>query len=43
LSTSVEADKVQAELKNGIMTITLPKKEEAKPKQITVSIKEEGR
>jgi HSP20 family protein len=43
LPGSVEADKVKAEFKNGIMSITLPKKEEAKPKQITVNIKEEGR
>ncbi|MBN1798339.1 MAG: Hsp20/alpha crystallin family protein [Spirochaetales bacterium] len=43
LPTSVESEKVQAELKNGILTITLPKKEEAKPKQITVNIMEEGR
>lgn len=39
LPTSVSADKIAAELKDGILTITLPKKEEAKPKQISVNIK----
>jgi len=39
LPATVDADKVGAELKDGILTITLPKKEEAKPKQIEVTIK----
>jgi len=39
LPVSVEADRIQAELKDGILTITLPKKEEVKPKQISVNIK----
>ncbi|MBN2737184.1 MAG: Hsp20/alpha crystallin family protein [Spirochaetales bacterium] len=38
LPTSVDANKIQAELKNGILTITLPKKEEAKAKQISVNV-----
>jgi len=33
---SVEQDKISAYYKDGILTITLPKAEEAKPKQITV-------
>ena len=36
LPVPVDADKVQARLVNGILTITLPKSEEAKPKQIAV-------
>jgi HSP20 family protein len=36
LSTEIDPDKVEASLVNGIMTITLPKSEKAKPKQITV-------
>lgn len=39
LPASVSADKISAELKDGILTIILPKKEDAKPKQITVNIK----
>jgi len=34
-----EADKVKAEFENGVLHVTLPKREEAKPKQITVTIK----
>jgi HSP20 family protein len=37
LPTAVEANKVKASYKDGILTITLPKAEEAKPKQISVS------
>lgn len=36
LPAGVDSDKVDAELKDGVLTITLPKKEEHKPKQITV-------
>jgi len=39
LPMSVEGDKIKAELKDGILTIVLPKKEEAKPRQIAVNIK----
>jgi len=39
LPMSVEGDKIKAELKDGVLTIVLPKKEEVKPKQIAVSIK----
>jgi len=38
LPSSVDGDKIKAELKDGILTITLPKKEEAKPKQISVNV-----
>jgi HSP20 family protein len=34
----VQADKVSASYENGILTVTLPRKEEAKPKKITVSV-----
>ena len=36
LPTQVKADDAQAEFENGILTITLPKAEEVKPKTITV-------
>jgi len=38
LPAAVAADKVKAQYKDGILTITLPKSEEAKPKQIDVTI-----
>jgi len=39
LPVQVDAEKIRAELKDGILTIVLPKKEEVKPKQIAVNIK----
>ena len=39
LPTNVVADRAQADFENGILTITLPKAEEAKPKTITVKTK----
>ena len=36
--TSVAVDKVKAQYKDGILTITLPKTEEAKPKHIDVNL-----
>ena len=38
LPAPVAADKVKAQYKDGILTITLPKTEETKPRQIDVSI-----
>ncbi len=37
LPTAVSGDKVKAAYKDGILTVNLPKAEEAKPKQIAVS------
>jgi len=39
LPTAVVGDKAKAEFENGILTITLPKAEEVKPKMITVKAK----
>lgn len=37
---SVDTEKVSADYKNGVLTIKLPKKEAAKPRQVTVAIKD---
>jgi HSP20 family protein len=39
IPTKVEQEKISALFENGIMTITLPKSEEAKPKTITIEAK----
>jgi len=39
ISDTVQADKVAAAYENGVLTVTLPKREEAKPKKITVAVK----
>lgn len=36
---SVQADKVAAAYENGVLTVTLPKREEAKPKKVTIAVK----
>ena len=38
LPVEVNADQVKAEYKHGILVVTLPKAETAKPKQISVSL-----
>jgi len=38
LNEEVQADKVAAAYENGVLTVTLPKREEAKPKKITVAV-----
>jgi HSP20 family protein len=39
LPTAVVSEKAQAEFENGILTVTLPKADEVKPKMITVKAK----
>jgi HSP20 family protein len=39
LPTNVVADKAKAEFENGILTITLPKADEVKPKTIAIKTK----
>ena len=36
---AVQADRVAAAYEHGVLTVTLPKREEAKPKKITVAVK----
>ncbi len=38
LPPTVDSTKVSAEYKNGVLTVTLPQREEAKPKQIEVKV-----
>jgi HSP20 family protein len=38
LPESVAADQVKAQFKDGILTVTLPKSEEAKPKKIDITL-----
>ncbi len=38
LSEEIRGDNVSAAMEHGILTITLPKREEAKPRKITVSV-----
>lgn len=38
LPLDIDIEKIEAELKNGVLTITLPKQEAIKPKQITVKV-----
>jgi len=38
LPETVEIDKINAEYKNGVLTITLPQKPEVKPREIPVSV-----
>jgi len=39
LTDEVQADKIAAAYENGVLTVTLPKREETKPKKITVAVK----
>jgi len=36
LTEHIDADKSQAELKNGVLTLTIPKAESAKPRKIEI-------
>lgn len=42
LPTSVETTKAEANFENGVLTLTIPKAEEVKPKQIKIKSKEIG-
>lgn len=38
LPSSIDSDKVKAEYQNGILTLTMPKREESKPKTIKIGV-----
>ena len=38
LPAAIEAEQVEAKIENGLLTMTLPKAESARPKKITVSV-----
>ncbi len=37
LSQDLDTSRIEAELKNGVLTLTIPKREEVKPRKITVN------
>lgn len=39
LPSNIDTDKVRAEYKDGILTVTMPLREEAKPKQVKVEVR----
>lgn len=39
VSDEVQADKISAVHENGVLTVTLPKREETKPRKVTVAVK----
>ena len=39
LPENLDLDKIQAAYENGVLTVTLPKREEVKPKQIAIEVK----
>ncbi len=43
LANTVNTDAIKAEYRNGVLTVTIPKREEAKPKQVKVSVTAAGK
>jgi HSP20 family protein len=43
LPNTVNPDAIKAEYRNGVLTITLPKREESKPRQVKVSVSSNGK
>ena len=43
LPGSVDADKIEADFAGGVLKVTLPKREESKPKQIKVKVSGDGK
>lgn len=43
LPNTVSTEAIKAEYKNGVLTVHMPKREETKPKQIKISVSENGK
>jgi HSP20 family protein len=43
LANTVNTEAIKAEYRNGVLTVRVPKREEAKPKQIKVSLSADGK
>jgi HSP20 family protein len=43
LPPTVAGEKAEAAFENGVLTLTLPKREESKPKQIKVKVSSNGK
>lgn len=43
LPNTVNTEAIKAEYKNGVLTVSMPKREETKPKQIKISVSENGK
>jgi HSP20 family protein len=43
LPNTVNAEAIHAEYKNGVLTVTMPKREESKPRQVKVSVSSDGK
>jgi HSP20 family protein len=43
LPNTVNTEAIKAEYKNGVLTVHMPKREETKPKQIRISVSENGK
>jgi len=41
LPNTVQADKIEAHFENGVLRVTMPKREEARPKQIKIAVSSE--
>jgi HSP20 family molecular chaperone IbpA len=42
LESDVDVEAVSAELKNGVLTVTLPKSEKVKPRKIAINVTSEN-
>lgn len=43
LPNAVNAEAIHAEYKNGVLTVTMPKREESKPRQVKVAVSSNGK